>query len=301
MRPARICTLFLIAAVGVGTIGLTGCTEKHDLPTLGGPTVSSGSGLEAIAKTYYDCMNDAGMPVQLIKNMQDQLAVVQFSGEHDVMWYSPEGGTGATSSKEDNAADQQAMDEFFATASENAVPALVVDGVDHSDVFAQCLAESSYNDINAWGEYQQDPAEMQRQVDSNNKWAACARENGWPDIQDSSVPTDNNTWPVIKLPSTITEDQLRQLVDACPNFDPAQEERLRQWWNDNPTATGYPDDYLPSPTIDFDAPDWSTAIVSTTDPDWKPNSADEADMQRIDNLYQILYDKAKEYYDSMDQ
>jgi len=284
-------TLVLAAAVLVGTLGLSACTEDHDLPTLGGSTSgSAGSDLETVAKTYYDCMTDAGIDVELQQNSQGQLDIVQFSGTQSVMWRSPDGSGGAMPVDKEDPADQQATDDFFSDPDGGA--ALLVDGVDRSDTYAQCLTESGYDEQAAYGSMRPDPAQMEKQVASNNKWAACARENGWPDVEDSSMSPSNSSWPTIVLPSTVTDDQLHQLLQACPNFDPTQQEMILQWWQDNPMATSYPDDFLPDPSISFDIPSMS----ASQGPDWTPSAQDEADMERMNHLYDILYEQSNEYY-----
>jgi len=283
--------LILAVAALAGTATLSACTQDdHDLPTLGGPTTAADSDLETVAKTYYDCMTDAGIDVELQQNGQGQLAIVQFSSTESVMWRSPDGSGGAMSTEDQGPADQQVINDFFSDPEGGA--ALLVGGVDRSDTYAQCLKESGYDERAAYGPMQADPAQMEKQVAGNNKWAACARENGWPDVKDSAVSVDNSSWPTILLPSTITDDQLRQLLEVCPNFDPAQQEKMQQWWQDNPMATSYPDDYLPDPSISFDIPSMS----ASHGPDWVPSAQDEADMERTGHLYDILYEKMDEYY-----
>ena len=290
MRPFR--TLVLAAAVLATAASLSACTQdKHDLPTLGGPTLTAGSELETVAKAYYDCMTDAGISVELDQNNQGQLAVVQFSNANSVMWRSPDGSGGAMSSDDQSPLDQKEMDDFF--SGPDGGTALVIDGVDHSDAYAQCLAQSGYDEQAAWGDMQMDPAQMQKQVTSNNKWAACARENGWLDVADSVMPTDNNSWPTVYLPPTITDDQLRQLLDACPNFDPEQTEKMQQWWQDNPMATSDPDDYLPDPSISFDMP----SLMGAQGDDWTPSAEEQDEMDKMSHLYDILYEKMNEYYE----
>ena len=284
MKPYR--TLIAAMAILASTAALSACTQdNHDLPTLGGTAAQqTTSSLETVAKKYYDCMTDAGISVELDPNGEGQLAVVQFTNADYVMWRAPDGNSGAIVFTEAGNANQQAIDDFLATTDGGT--ALMIDGVDHSEAYAQCIAESGYNEQAAQGKIQMDPAAIERQVTANNKWAACARENGWPNVRDSAMPTDE-TWPTIFLPSTTTDDQLRQLLEACPNFDPGQQERIQQWWQDNPTATDYPDNYLPDPNIGFDQPSMSGSEV--------PSDQDEIDMERINHLYDILFEQARDY------
>jgi len=280
------------AVAGLCVVGLAGCTAGHDLPTISGaPT--GGSGLESAAKSYYDCMSDAGVEINLTTNNQDQVALVQFTGDHEYMWKNPAGDYGYIPGPDDRAALQpdtpQAINDFDSLPGPG--PYLWVDREDRSPAYAQCLSLSGYSDRAASGSGQVDSAEFQRQVDGNNKWAACARENGWPDVRDSAMPTDltNPEYPVVILPTAITEDQLRALLDACPNFDPDKQNMLDAWWASNPgPSTGpmqYPPGYLPDPNITFD-----TDLTSTALPD-------NAAADHLADLTQILWQKQTDYYE----
>ena len=279
---------FVLAVVVVAGATLSGCTHNnHDLPSLSSPAAPTVStDVESIARAYYDCMTDAGIHVELDQNDHGQLAVVQFTGANSVMWHSPNGNEGFMSS---GSFDQKAMDEFLSGVGEGEAK-LMIDGVDRSSEYGQCLTESGYDEVAAWGDTTRDPAQTERQVTANNKWAECARENGWPDIQDSTL-LNVVDWPTIVLPITITDDQLRLLLDACPNFDPDQQAKLEQWWQDNPTATSYPDDYLPDPSISFDIP-W---MAGGQGPDWTPSPQEQADIDRMNHLNDILNEQMNEY------
>lgn len=117
-------------------------------------------------------------------------------------------------------------------------PALIVDGVDYSEQYIQCLDESGYSAALAQYEVEYhnipvtDPGDVwlaqpqayaQYQVTSNNQWARCARENGWM-VRDSQISsTDDETLPSVALPSSITPDQLQALLEKCPSFDAAKQ------------------------------------------------------------------------------
>jgi hypothetical protein len=285
----------LVALGLAGLVGLSGCTpDDHRLPTLGGTDAPVGNGLEAVAKAYYDCMVDEGLPVELSANGAGELAVVNFSGDHSILSRSADGsGMAMAGSGEPDADFQRQTDEFFADMTGE--PALIVDGVDHSETYARCLEESGYNEQEAWGPSQIDPAQLELQVKANNQWAACVRENGFPNVADTTMPEqlDGSEWPMVLLPTSITEEQLRAMVEACPNFNPEAAERINTWWQDNPTATGLPDDYVPDPAITFDFPGWSGAY----DPNWTPSPDEEAQMERLGKLSEILYEKQNEYYE----
>jgi len=276
----------VVAAVLVCGAGLAGCTANHDLPTISGAPSSVGdTALEVAAKTYYDCMSNAGIEVELTQNDQGLLSVVQFTGDHEVMWSAPDSG-GFLLAPEDQQAlrpdTEKALTEFKSTAG--SAPTLWIDRVDHSPTYAQCLAESGYSDDAAWGSSTTTNTQaLQLQVNANNQWAACARENGWPDIQDSSMPDPQTTTstPSVLLPGTITEDQLRALLDACPNGNP-NSQISDDWYSSHP-LDGYPDGYLPNPNIAF-----STATGSDGSP------GGQVDANHLQRLISILNEKLVE-------
>lgn len=287
MMAARIRAMFLAIGVLGGAAGLTGCTEDHGLPTLGGPTVTTDASLEAIAKKYYNCMTDEGVTVDLKENDRGELAVVQLPRADFMLWRGPDGMAVAISGDRDSKSDP-AMEDFYLSTDTDLM--LIIDGIDHSQAYARCLMESGYDDNKAWGLVNIDLTVLQLQVTGNNKWAACVRENGWPDVQDSAPPTDPDKWPVIILPPTITEDELRLLLDACPNFDPQEDEMVQQWWDDHPGSGSYPDGVYPDPLISFGIP------ASANDPNRAPSAYNEAEMERVSRLTRILYEKQDEYY-----
>jgi len=253
---------FFGIAVAVCIAGLAGCTASHDLPTISGSTGTDD--LETVAQSYYNCMSDAGIEVQLAQNDQGQLAVVNFTGDHEYMWTNAQGGFGYRTPDNRAANDMAEASQEFDDASQSG-PTLWVDRVDRTSSYVQCLNTTKYDELAAWGVSMQiDPAEIQRQVDGNNKWTACARENGWPDIQDSVMPLDiqHAGNPVVVLPTTMTEDQLRALLDACPNFDPEKQDMLNDWWATHAASSSgstggsedYPEGYLPDPNLSFSEP-----------------------------------------------
>jgi len=273
----------LIAVVLV--IGAAGCTtEAPELPTLHSPTPSLTT-LEASAKSYYDCMTDAGIAMEMFPNYQGELAVVQVAEsaytEFAMMRFASGQCSGAQVSDLPSAAEQQIND--FCSVPQTG---LMIDGIDDSQTYSQCLAQSGYDWNAAQGRYMFSAADMQSQVDANNRWAACVRDNGFPTVQDSVMPTvlDGSQWPVIRLPSTITEDQLRQLLASCPDFDASTQEAAEQWRSvHGGVSTGGNDQ--PNVTID-------TAAESTLSPE---------DQAHLDALMQVLNEAAIAYFDQQQE
>ena len=286
MIPRRT-RVMLLAAVLVGTAGLTGCTDQnHDLPSLTQPAPSASTDLVAIAKTFYDCMTDAGITVVLSKNFQGEPAVVSIADSDASIWCDGKGSCLSNNPQQDPAFDQESQDFARSHEQKGDPPGLLIDGVDYSAPYAQCLSQSGYSYEDSWGQMQTDPVYLQLQVASNNKWAACARDNGWPDTQDSAIPADDLTVPEVLLPATIAEDQLRQLLVACPDFDPQQEDNLKAWQQSNPGTMGYPDDYVPDPYIGFD-----TSVLTLNG----QNGISEIDADKLNRLTAILDEQRQEY------
>jgi len=126
-----------------------------------------------------------------------------------------------------------------------------------------------------------DPEQIERALALTNRWAACARENGWPDIVDAIALPDDSGLTSLHLPSSITEDQLRQLLEACPNFDPDQPGAS------TPSAESSAGFLLPQ--LVFDSPT-ETSVDSTDDPDA------QAAKDHVDKLYAIWYEAINAYF-----
>ena len=78
-RGASLGTSILL--VVSGTLVLGGCTAtKQDLPTIVGSTSTAGQDLVAVARTYYDCMSNAGISVEFQQNQHGDLTIVEYVG-----------------------------------------------------------------------------------------------------------------------------------------------------------------------------------------------------------------------------
>ncbi len=286
----------LVAFLGASLSFLAGCSNSDfDLPTLGGRSTGNPNDLVVIAKNFYDCMTDAGIGMQLIENNQGDLTVVDFNYDQEstIMFRWPGGGGGASFPHEQSDAEIKAQDEFFSSMSTD--PALIYNGTDQTEAFAGCLERSGYDYQLAWGPGggSVDAEYLTRVIEANNTWAACARENGYPAIKDSVMPTDltNPEWPVIWLPKDITEPALRQLLAACPNFNREAAEELDRFWVENPTATEGPDIPL-DPAIQIELPEF----LNQPSPDgFTPEQ--EAELEAYSKISEILYEASNQYFE----
>ena len=275
-----------VLAVVLVLSGVSACTvQGRDLPSISGTSPSRNPDVEAAARLYYDCMTDAGISVTMSVNDQGRLTLVDFGDAGWILERSEyKAGVGGTR-------DMGTDPEFVKMAEAFLIQGgtgLIIDGVDHSEAFARCLDKSGYvhpESSSLTGSI--DAAEAAKQVQANNQWTACARENGWPRIADSRMPTDLtwSQWPTVVLPDSITEEQLRQLLKDCPPADGALQKRLHDWWDQNPKAIKDPEWYLPDPNISFDQDPAGTAGGGQTA---VPDA--QAEMDRISRLYDVLYE-----------
>jgi len=266
----------LFVAVVLCLAGLAGCTSGHDLPTISG-SPSPSVDLEAVAKAYYDCMTDAGIEMSISANSQGALTIVSFGGGHAVEWQSPDGGAGISMPSNAPAGP------IDVDGSQGQEAYLTIDGMDHTEAYLQCLAESGYSDGATIVPVSFDPEQIEHALTITNKWASCARENGFPDIHDAVALPDNSGLTSLHLPYSITEDQLRQLLDACPNFDPDQP------GVGTPSAESSAGFLLPQ--LLFDSPP-VTPIDSTTDPE------SQLAADHVNKLYEIWYEAINTYYEN---
>jgi hypothetical protein len=100
-------------------------------------------------------------------------------------------------------------------------PQLIDGDRDLSDEYVGCLESSGY--FIPAGE--EDPREeervKQKSAAAGNLWAACARENGIPNIADVGVVVDGyKTKPEVLVPASVTPAQFEDVLEKCPPFDP---------------------------------------------------------------------------------
>jgi hypothetical protein len=221
------------------------------------------------AEEFYSCLIAADIEVS-IEDYDDDQAIVEIEADHSYGVTSD--GTAWTSrrglSEEDltlfNELRERVFGEFLGMVEGESMRVeeakMIVDDADVTVPFEACLAASGYTRPE-WSE--RDPAEQllfsQRIADAGNAWAACARENGAPTVKDVTATSDPNYTPTVLLPTTITADQLRALVEACPTFDReaelAYDEQMTS--GDLSTAQIAELEYPAQPVIGFDAPGWN--------------------------------------------
>ena len=110
-------------------------------------------------------------------------------------------------------------------------PTLFVGSDDKSDVLASCIAQTAFRepDYDSIREYVDPVEELEKKqnlAEAGARWASCARQNGFPSVSDPApvVADYDATYPVVRLPLEITENQLTALLKVCPNFDPVAQD-----------------------------------------------------------------------------
>lgn len=299
-RLAPTAALILLAPA------LAGCADGDSgLPRVTGTTVdaapaSAGStDYAAIAQAMYSCLKAEDIPVQFDMGPNGQQSLITFDQTRSVLWSFADGYVQSTPSAADLAAakneEQDQAVNGDPTKATVGSPLLEVDGVDYSDLWAGCLASTGYDPDAPWTDFDVEAlvTEVNRAtVEASNAWAKCARENGFPTVIDAVMPTDNTSFSTVAalLPASITEEELRQLLAVCPNFDPAIEEK-------NEALSEDPDAYVPGqtlpegftyqPSIGFDYPDFDCEDSRTENP--------TGEVARLLELCDILDEPLMEY------
>jgi hypothetical protein len=311
-HSARQFRLLTALVAGALVLSLAACSnDDPGLPSVGGTTQGSGGNdLEAVAKSFYTCLKDAGLPAEYGQSPDGRSTLVTFDQKIPVLWIARQSGgtTEAVSEEEANAFFEIAYKEFeTATPGPDGVfdfdpqPSLKVNGVDQTEVWVKCLDSSGYDENKVYESIDYGPlmdAQYKATVEASNEWAKCARNNGYPNIVDAHMPQSENEWPQVLLPPSITEEQLRQLLAVCPNFDPAIEEANEKLDQDEAIATGrLPEGYKAQPEIGFDYPNFN-GIYDETTYNETPDPATVQTIDRLTLLSEILYEAQMEYYNS---
>jgi hypothetical protein len=313
----RLVRAVLSASVAVAVAcGVVACADDGSkLPSVGGGSQSAAGGdLVAVAKSFYNCLKAEGLPVEYENGPDGRSTLVTFDDGVPVIWQSDDTGlqwTGAVPVEDVDEYTEGPNQQMESAAAEaegdlgaewSIEPMVQVDGVDRTDVWAKCVADTGYSAQAVWdgtGSTGTDPAYVQATVEANNKWAACVRANGYPNVADSTVPSDSDPWPMVLLPPTITEEQLRALLEVCPIFDPEQmdenQELIEKQFESDPNATGLPEGYEETPVVGFDFPGYRGDYSFGTDFSTM-SASQQAIADHLNQLQPILWEARYDYY-----
>jgi hypothetical protein len=299
-------------AVGACLVWALGACTGGDpeLPSVGGSTLGGdGADLEAVARNFHDCLTDAGLPATYIQGPDGRSTMVGFDDQRAAIWMSS-ASTGYTKAfPEDQALDifngiyaDQPVDPDNGVIAVEPEPFLQIDGVDQTTAWVACLESSGYDESKVWESIDTGPgieAINQLTVEASNQWARCARDNGYPSVIDAHMPENENQYPTALLPSSITAEQLEQLLTACPAFDPAIEEANEALMGEDFNYADWPPQgYHVQPSIGFDSPGHNGDFtVGDSDPATLTPEQQATD-ERLGQLYEILYQTQMDYFNN---
>jgi hypothetical protein len=169
--------------------------------------------------------------------------------------------------------DDEESNELVEAAVAEGRSLLWLEGVDRTADYDACAAETQFAQPSLFADPAAELRVKQLQTDLNNDFAACARANGFPEIEDQPPPDldggATTAPPAIELPWRITEEELRDLLDRCPTYDEA---RLRELADGESDGTHWLEEEIlgPSLTIGVSGRDSPDGVVSDEDfPRWE--------------------------------
>jgi hypothetical protein len=169
---------------------------------------------------------------------------------------------------QDLSAEFDAMAEPYLDAANGIANLLLVGEKDFTKLYRDCLIETGYKAPALPAVEGDELAYKVKVAEAGVKWANCARDNGYPAVKDPNPPVADGylTIPAATAPFSMSTDQLRDLLGACPNIDVeghlAQEEAAT-----HPSANDEPIPPVHDPIISFDFPGWNGARVEGADLD----------------------------------
>jgi hypothetical protein len=102
---------------------------------------------------------------------------------------------------------------------------LLFKDADYTAVYLACKEKTGYSvaaKAREWAEERL--AGLAAEVEAGVEWATCVRDNGYPDVADPIAPTlatIDYEAPEVVLPESMTDAELRALLEVCPAFDTA--------------------------------------------------------------------------------
>ncbi|MDR1189225.1 MAG: lipoprotein [Bifidobacteriaceae bacterium] len=98
---------------------------------------------------------------------------------------------------------------------------LIVGGIDRSDVLIGCIDTTGYFVPEPVFDPGDEAVQKQAEAEAANEWAACARENGIPDVLDAEVIVDGfTTRPGASVPGSTSVETFKDTLNECPPIDP---------------------------------------------------------------------------------
>jgi hypothetical protein len=233
-----------VFGVVAGVVALSGCESgSPEVATLETETATRSASSPGPPDQYstavalQECLAGVGLPAVVVP-VDGGEAEIGWEEGHEILARDLDGGTTMVvgpSGDVDPVAREAFGDGGADAEAGELAPALWVDGVDHSAVWAGCLDSSGYQAPSV--ESDTDPGELlagsQRQAEAANDWIRCAREHGLEGLAD--VTADDSGMapgPHAVVPLGTPPDLLRSVVAECPTFS---EELLRRTFEGDQT------------------------------------------------------------------
>jgi hypothetical protein len=250
------------------------------------------------------CLEKAGVKAELMESEKDEETDFNIVSDKPYQLCFADGScsmnVGDTGGQELSEADWEAlyqkmeaqMDPYRGTDG-NTKDVLFVDSKDLTKEYRACVKESGYKQP----VYKQDPAEEMKQKQATAKagaeWAACARQNGLPNVKDPVAPKADGyeTFPTVIIPGKVTVDQLTALLAKCPTFDAEAQKAYDEAWQN--WKEGDPEPTIAMPEMPQITLDDAAMGFDLSDPDATMDPAVEKEMTA---LYDILYKAQSDYY-----
>jgi hypothetical protein len=224
-----------------------------------------------------DCLTQEGVPVEVHHDAELGWDDYTFTDGDLILHAQPPDGPGFSFRALDQAG-LDGIDERLAAIADEYY--LSIDDVDYSAAWRQCHLATDYSPPpTVMADPSKELREKQEVAEATNNWIACARANGWPNLPDVTAVADGYaTFVVVKLPASITATQLRDLLKACPRFDPELASAANE-----ANQNGGDWDYA-APSIGIDEPEGV----------WGENGdADTPETRHLAELYDILKEAEK--------
>jgi hypothetical protein len=291
--------------VAVLMVATAGCGGDDGVASLNNDNPDSGQGTQLERATAMaECLQAAGVEVEARIDQDGKQADLDFGSKRSWSIALGTGGYG-TSWGMDHETNQQATEDNMNSmtdeySSDSSPVFLIIGDQDHTAAFRECLANTGYTEPDWSMTPAQELQEKEQRLEAITNWIKCARDNGYPDLQDPPTPKADNwdTQPMALLPRVTTETELRALLKACPNFNEQDtkaglDELNAAGYNDLPTAQArelwdemvakYPG--LVSPSIGFDRAEFDGGLAFSRG---EGISQDQAEYERLTKLVDII-------------
>jgi len=285
---ALLLVVLILPGLSAGVIPWVPTSQDMPNPVVPNPGMSH---LEAVALSYYTCMDAAGLPVEREQDPNGYWTVVTFIGSGisgSVMWRDLAGHAGGIDMGwSDDESREEAFRQFMYIPDPR--PMLTIGGIDHTAEYVKCLTISGYDDTAAyaaWGSIDlvNDPRyNLGKQAAAD--WTSCAQRHGWEGSLGGPDSAD------VILPSTMTEDQLRRLVAACPNFSADNARKQMEWIEIHPRDP-FPEDVPPDPSFTVQI----SGLDAAYPPGWMPPVEKHLVADHISALYDVLNEPIQAFY-----